>query len=142
MSEHNKSVVRRLFDEVWNAGNLPAIDECLAREYVHHDSSTPDYARGPEGEKRRVSLYRTAFPDLRLKIEDIVEDGDTIVARWTARGTHKGDLGGVSPTGKPVVLSGMTIARFSGGKIAEGWVNWDARGMYEQLGIARELSAV
>jgi steroid delta-isomerase-like uncharacterized protein len=139
MSETNKTVVRRLFEEVWNKGNLPVTDELFAPNYVHHDSSTPDVGRGPESEKKRATLYRTAFPDLRLTIEDIIAEGETVMARWSCRGTHKGDLSGIAPTGKQFTISGISIARIANGKMAEGWVNWDALGLMQQLGVVAEL---
>ena len=139
MSETNKTVVRRLFEEVWNKGNLLVTDELFAPNYVHHDSSTPDVGRGPESEKKRATLYRTAFPDLRLTIEDIIAEGETVMARWSCRGTHKGDLSGIAPTGKQFTISGISIARIANGKMAEGWVNWDALGLMQQLGVVAEL---
>jgi len=139
MSETNKTVVRRLFEEVWNKGNLLVTDELFAPNYVHHDSSTPDAGRGPESEKKRATLYRTAFPDLRLTIEDIIAEGETVMARWSCRGTHKGDLSGIAPTGKQFTISGISIARIANGKMAEGWVNWDALSLMQQLGVVPEL---
>jgi steroid delta-isomerase-like uncharacterized protein len=140
MSEGNKNVVRRLFEEVWNKGNLPVADELFAPTYAHHDPSTPDVGRGPESEKKRATLYRTAFPDFRLTAEDIIAEGETVVARWSCRGTHKGDLGGIAPTGKPFTISGISIARFANGKMVEGWVNWDALGLMQQLGVVPQLA--
>ena len=139
MSEVNKTIVRRLFEEVWNKGNLPVADELFAPNYTHHDPSTPDVGRGPESEKKRATLYRTAFPDLRLTIEDIIAEGETVMARWSCRGTHKGDLSGIAPTGKQFTISGVSIARFANGKMAEGWVSWDALGLMQQLGVVPEL---
>ncbi|MGB9433559.1 MAG: ester cyclase, partial [Candidatus Acidiferrum sp.] len=80
MSELNKNAVRRLFEEVWNKGNLPLTDELFTPNYAHHDSSTPDVGLGPESEKKRATLYRTAFPDIRLTIEDIIAEGETVMA--------------------------------------------------------------
>jgi steroid delta-isomerase-like uncharacterized protein len=142
MSEVNKTIVRRLFEEVWNKGNLSVADELFAPSYDHHDPSTPDVGRGPESEKKRATLYRTAFPDLRLTIEDIIAEGETVVARWSCRGTHKGDLSGIAPTGKQFTISGVSIARFTGSKMAEGWINWDAQGLMQQLGVVPELAKV
>jgi steroid delta-isomerase-like uncharacterized protein len=139
MSEGNKTVVRRLFQEVWNKGNLPVADELFAPTYVHHDASTPDVGRGPESEKKRAILYRTAFQDFRLTIEDILSEGEMVTARWTCRGSHKGDLSGIAPTGKQFAISGMSITRFASGKMIEGWVNWDALGLMQQLGVVPEL---
>jgi ketosteroid isomerase-like protein len=140
MSDANKNVVRRLFEEVWTKGNLPVADQLFAPTYAHHDLSTPDFGRGPESEKLRATLYRTAFPDLRLTIEDLLAEGETVTARWSCHGTHKGDLGGIAPTGKPFAISGISIARFTNGKMVEGWVNWDALGLMQQLGIVPELA--
>jgi len=140
MSEQNKNAVRRLFEEVWNKGYVPVADELFASTYTHHDSSTPDVGRGPESEKKRVSLYRNAFPDLRLTIEDLIAEGETVMARWSCRGTHRGDLNGIAPTGKQFTISGVSIARFASGKMVEGWVNWDALGLMQQLGVVPELA--
>jgi len=139
MSEQNKTNVRRLFEEVWNKGQMPVADELLAPSYTHHDSSTPDVGRGPESEKKRVTLYRNAFPDIRFTIEDMLAEGETVVARWSCRGTHKGQLNGIAPTGKQFNITGVSIARFTNGKMFEGYVNWDALGLMQQLGVVPEL---
>ncbi len=139
MSEQNKNNVRRLFEEVWNKGNVAVADELFAPAYTHHDSSTPDVGRGPESEKKRATFYRNAFSDLRLTIEDLIADGETVVARWSCRGTHKGEFNGIAPTGKQVNMTGISIARFTNGKMTEGYVNWDALGLMQQLGVVPEL---
>ena len=138
MSEANKNAFRRLFEEVWNKGNLQVADELFTPNYAHHDPSTPDVGRGPESEKKRATLYRTAFQDLKLTIEDIIAEGETVVARWTCRGSHKGELNGIAPTGRQFAITGISVARFSGGKMAEGYVNWDALGLMQQLGVVPE----
>jgi steroid delta-isomerase-like uncharacterized protein len=139
MSEQNKTIVRRTFDELWNKGNLSLADEFFSPIYDHHDPSTPDVGRGPESEKKRTTLYRNAFPDLRLTVEGLVAEGETVVARWSCHGTHKGELNGIAPTGKQFTISGVTIAHFENGKMVEGWVNWDALGLMQQLGIVPEI---
>ncbi len=139
MSDANKNAVRRLIEEVWNKGNLAVADELFAPNYVHHDASTPEVGRGPESEKKRATHYRTAFQDFRMAIEDTVAEGETVTVRWTCRGTHKGDLGGIAPTGKQFTITGISIARFSSGKMVEGWVNWDALGLMQQLGVVPEI---
>ena len=141
MSEGNKAIVRRLFEEVWNKGNSQVTDELFTPNYAHHDASTPDVGRGPESEKKRATLYRTAFSDLRLTVEDIIAEGETVMARWSCRGTHKGDLSGIAPTGKQFAITGITIARLAGGKIVEGYVNWDALGLMQQLGAVPVTAA-
>jgi steroid delta-isomerase-like uncharacterized protein len=142
MSESNKAVVRRVIEEVWNKGNLQVADELFAPTYTHHDSSTPDVGRGPEGEKKRAAHYRNAFHDFRMNVEDLFSDGETVTARWTCRGNHKGELNGIAPTGKQFAITGITIARFTNGKITEGWVNWDALGLMQQLGVVPETGKV
>jgi steroid delta-isomerase-like uncharacterized protein len=132
-------MVHRLFEELWNKGNLPVADALIAPTYTHHDASTPDVGRGPESEKKRVTLYRTAFPELRLTVEALIAEGESVVARWSCRGAHRGDLSGIAPTGKQFVISGVTVVRFTDGKIVEGWVNWDALGLMQQLGVVPEL---
>ncbi len=141
MSEQNKAIVRRLFDELWNKGNLSVADQLFTPNYTHHDSSSPDFGHGPESERKRATLYRTAFPDLRLTIEDLIAEGDIVMARWSCHGTHKGDLNGIAPTGKPFTISGVTVARLLNGKLAEGHVNWDALGMMQQLGVVPQFAA-
>jgi steroid delta-isomerase-like uncharacterized protein len=138
MSEQNKTVVRRLFEELWNKGNLQVADEIIAPTYQHHDASTPDLGKGPEGEKKRVNLYRNAFHDFRLNIEDLYAEGETVVARWSCRGVHKGELNGIAPTNKQFAITGITVCRFDHGKIVEGFVNWDALGLMRQLGVVPE----
>jgi steroid delta-isomerase-like uncharacterized protein len=140
MSEHNKAIVRRLFTELWNNGNLLVADELFAPNYAHYDPSTPDFGRGPDSEKKRAALYRTAFPDLHLTIEDVIAEGETVMTRWSCRGTHKGDLNGIAPTGKHITITGLTVARVSNGKIVEGYVNWDALGLMQQLGVVPQLA--
>ncbi len=110
MSENNKAIVRRLFEELWNKGNLSVADQLFTPNYTHHDSSSPDFGHGPESERKRATLYRTAFPDLRLTIEDLIAEGDTVMARWSCHGTHKGDLNGIAPTGKQFTISGVAAA--------------------------------
>ena len=140
MSERNTNAVRRLFDEVWTKGNQVVVDELFAQNYTHHDPSTADLGQGPQSEKRRVTLYRTAFPDLRFTIEDVIAEGETVVARFSAQGTHKGNLNEIAPTGKKLNITGVTICRFENGKIVEGYVNWDALGMMQQLGVVAETA--
>ena len=135
MSDANKNAVRRLIEEVWNKGNLAVADELFSPNYTHHDASTPELGRGPESEKKRATLYRTAFQDFRMAIEDTVAEGETVTVRWTCRGNHKGELNGIAPTGKQFAITGISIARFASGKMVEGWVNWDALGLMQQLGV-------
>jgi steroid delta-isomerase-like uncharacterized protein len=141
MSDANKNVIRRVLDEIWSKGNMAVADELFSPNYAHHDPSSPDLGQGPEGEKRRANLYRSAFPDLRFTVEDVIADGDRVVARYSARGTHKGELNGIPATGKQITVTGMTVARIANGKVAESYVNWDALGLMQQLGVVPENAA-
>jgi steroid delta-isomerase-like uncharacterized protein len=128
----NMSNERRFFEEIWNKGNFAVANDLIAADYIDHDSSNS--SAGPEGVRQEVSLYRTAFPDLFFAIEDILADGDKVVTRIVASGTHKGDLPGIAATGKPVTMSGMVMTRYKNGKAAEAWVKFDFLGLYRQLG--------
>lgn len=131
--EANKVNNRRFYEEVWNGGNLAVIDELVASNAVFRDPATT--LHGPEGFKQYVTMYRTAFPDTHFTIEDEIAEGEKVVTRWTARGTHKGELQGIPPTGKQVAVTGIVINQLSNGKVVEGWSNFDALGMLQQLGV-------
>ena len=132
--EEIKAMVRRELEELYGAGNLDVADEIVAAEFVGHDSAMPDPIRGPAGVKEAVTGYRTAFPDLRMTIEAQVAEGDLVATRWKATGTHQGELFGIGPTGKQATVTGTSMTRVSGGKIAEDWTNWDTLGLLQQLG--------
>ena len=134
MSEQNKALSRRVAEEMFAGVNLDIAEELVTPDFVGHDVASPEPVRGPEGLKEQAKGYRDAFPDLQIKIEDQIAEGDKVVSRWTATGTHNGDLFGIAPTGKQTTVTGITIDRFSGGKIAESWDNWDALGLMQQLG--------
>ena len=134
-AQENKALVRRVMDEMFNEGNLDLADELFAPDYVDHDPAMPEDIHGPEGFKEYVSVFRSAFPDLHIEIEDQVAEGDKVVTRWTGTGTHEGDMMGIAPTGNKVTLPGMEIVRFSDGKIAEGWEGYDSMVLMQQLGV-------
>jgi len=131
-SEQKKMIVRRAFEEPWK-GNLDVVDELIAADYVGHDPANPEPLRGPEDVKEFVSSYLAAFPDARITVEQQLCEGDLVATRWTGRGTHKGELMGVQPTGKLVNVTGLTISRLSGDKIVEEYQSWDTLGMLQQL---------
>ena len=134
MSEENKALVRRFLEEAFNKGNLGVVDEICASDYVLHDPASPEEIRGPEGIKGFVQMYRSAFPDSHITLEDLIAEGDKVVSRWTARGTHQGELFGIPPSGNQVEVSGITISRFEGGKFVEDWSNSDTLGLMQQIG--------
>jgi steroid delta-isomerase-like uncharacterized protein len=134
-TEDNKALVRRFYEEGWNQGNLAVFDELLAPNHVLHDPGFPQPIHGLEGFKQYYGGYATAFPGNQITVEAYIAEGDTVVSRWTGRGTHKGDLLGIPPTGKQVTVTGITINRIANGKIAEDWSNYDMLGMLQQLGV-------
>jgi steroid delta-isomerase-like uncharacterized protein len=131
-TETNTTVASRWYEEVFNAGNLALIDELFAPNFVDHDPSNP--LPGLEGVRQLVSMYRGAFPDLHLTIDDEITEGDKVVTRFTGRGTHMGPLMGIPPSGKRVTITAIDILRFENGRIAEHWGNQDLLGMMRQLG--------
>ena len=139
-AQENKSVVRREFEEIFSqGGNLDAAQEIYAPDYVGHEPTFGD-VHGVEGAKQFAATYRQAFPDLQTTMEDQLAEGDKVVTRFTARGTHQGeseDFG--PPTGNRIEVTGITIERFSEeGKIVEDWTNFDALGLMQQLGLVPE----
>ena len=138
MSEENKAVARRLIEESGNNKNLDVIPELVTPGYVCHQAGGED-TRGHEGLRQLVTMFFTAFPDVHITIEDQIADGDKVVTRWTARGTHQGNLQGIAPTGKQITVSGISIDRFEAGKIAEEWELFDRMGMMQQLGVIPSL---
>jgi steroid delta-isomerase-like uncharacterized protein len=135
MTGDNITVVRRLLDEAFNEGRLETVDETVASDFVGYDPALPEPIRGIAAEKDVVSGYRHAFPDLHIRIDDVIAEGDKVVTRWTARGTHRGDLWGIEPTGKEATVTGISIDRVEDGRIVEAWTNWDTLGMMQQLGV-------
>jgi steroid delta-isomerase-like uncharacterized protein len=136
MSEENKALVRRyFFEEIWVKGNLDLIDELLTTDFVRHGpTATEGEVRGQEGFESLVSMYRNALPDLRVPIEDQIAEGDRVVTRWTARGTHQGELMGNAPTGNQATVTGILVDRISGGKIEEEWADYDTLHLMQQIG--------
>ena len=139
VSEEHKTVVRRYIAAIWHHGQIEAIEEMIAPTFVHHTSHTVGDAdheiHAPEGVRRLVTAWRSAFPDLHFTLEDLLVAGDTVIVRWTCRGTHHGVFRGMAPTGKRVTFTGISIYRIAQGKIVEQWTAEDGVSLYQQLGI-------
>lgn len=135
MSEQNKALMRRAVDVVWNRGDFSRIEEFVSRDFVIHTSTQGGDIHGPEEVCQFFGAMRAAFPDLHFAIEDQVADGDRVVTRWVAQGTHLGEFQGIPPTGRQVVLSGIDIDRFVDGKAVECWSRVDELGLLKQLGL-------
>ncbi len=135
-TEEEKAIVRRVNDEVWSRGRLDVIDELIADEFVATVIGAPEQIRGPQGFREFVVMYRKAFPDLRITIDEQIAEGESVVTRWTATGTHEGELMGMAATGKQATTAGINVNRVSGGKLVEGW------GLFDQLGLLQQIGAV
>ena len=134
MPSGNTALIRRIFQEVWNKGNLKAAGELVSPQYTIHDPMI-EHESGIEAFTRHVTLVRAIFPDIKFTIVDLFEADGKVATRWSARGTHKAEFLGVPATGKRVTVTGVTITRCSKGKILESWASWDALGMMQQLGV-------
>lgn len=134
MLEQNKMIDRRAIEEVWNGRNYDLVDELVASDFVGHASSPDQELHGPEAVKQFYMSLHSAFPDIRFTVDDQIAEGDRVVTRWTARATHRGDFQGIPATGKPGVITGVTIDRIAGGKLVECWTEMDDLGLLQQLG--------
>ena len=135
MSEANKALVRRWFEEVWNRGREETIDELFAPHGIGYGLGDTDVpTRGPAEFKLFASNLRGAIPDIRMTIEDIMAEGDKVTVRIMVEGTHKGGQLGVAPTGRRIRIAGVAMVRISNGQIVEGWNSWDQLGLLRQIG--------
>ncbi len=134
-SEDNKAIVRRYYAEVITKGNMAVFEDLVAAEIVVHGPGFPDL-QGREAFRQSFRGFRAAFPDFHGTLEDLVAEGDRVVARWAESGTHRGDYAGIAATGKALTWTGMSIYRLANGKVTEMWVQMD------DLGILRQLGAV
>jgi steroid delta-isomerase-like uncharacterized protein len=133
-AQHNKAIVSRYAQEVWNGGNLDAIETYIGLGYVRHDPGLPMVVREPAGVRQLVALYRAAFPDLHLEPEVAFAEGDMVAVRWLVSATHQGELMGIPATGRSLSIAVIELFRLTGGKIVEQWVAIDNLGMLQQLG--------
>jgi steroid delta-isomerase-like uncharacterized protein len=136
-AEENKAIVER-FWKVWEEGNIDLVDELLAADHVNHNPATPDQPAGAEGVREVVSMFRSAMPDLKVVIEDMIAEGDKVLVRYTLEGTHEGELFGVPPTGRRLSIKSMAVERVSEGKLREHWRITDSLDMMQQLGVVPE----
>ena len=135
MSEANEAMMRRFYDEVVNKGNLAEIDERIAQDLIEHNPP-PGVPSGPEGMKQSVAMFRAAFPDIHVTIHDVLAEGDKVVVRATASGTHRGELMGIPATERRIAVDEIHIVRCVDGKVVEHWGVEDSLGMMQQLGLA------
>ena len=134
----NKRLVRRFYKEVYSDWNMSLVDEAVSPRFISHDwpAGSP---KGPDGFRGFYSEIRTALPDGRYEVDDMISEGDKVVVRWRLVGTHKGDFRGIAPTGQAIVLKGIAIYRLEDGKLMERWVVTDLHGLLEEMRQASEL---
>ena len=134
MAQENSKLIRRWFEEVWNNGRMDAIDEMASPDVIGHGQAQHATDIGLKEFKPFVKSLRSAFPDMKVTIDYLIEQDDKVVARWTSVMTHQGEFLGIAPTGKQATITGTSIQRISSGKIVEGWDNWDQLGLLVQIG--------
>jgi steroid delta-isomerase-like uncharacterized protein len=137
--EENKALTRRVIEEANSRGNLDVVDEFIASDYVLHTPTAPTReVRGTEGYKQLISMQRSAAPDLNFTVEDQIAEGENVVTRYSASGTHQEEFMDAAPTGNQVTTTGIVISRIVDGKIVEEWLEWDVLGLMQQLGAIPE----
>ena len=140
MTEQNKAVVRRLFDEVWNGGNLDVIPELYGTDFVAHYRPPVDFGEGLDGVRAAVQRMRTAFPDYHEEVRLLIAEGEFVVAWFTVTGTHEGDLGHAPPTGKRFEIEEIAIFRLRDGKVVEQRGIPESWLLRQQLGLLSTLT--
>jgi len=133
MGVENKTVALRHHEQIWSKGDVDAVDAFYAADFVGHHPGAPDWI-GRESVKLAVQMMREAFPDFTENVEDVIAEGDRVVTRFTASGTHRGELRGIAPTGHRMSMAEFAVFRLAGGRIVEKWGLVDRLGMYQQLG--------
>jgi len=134
--ELSQRIIWYFLTEAWNKRNLAVVDQLFTSDAVGHDPAVP-VVTDRESIKQFIAAYLTAFPDLQIAVDDLFAAADKVAIRWTVRGTHKGEFLGLAPTEKSTVVTGITIYRLMGDRIAEYWAYWDSPGLLQQLGTVR-----
>jgi steroid delta-isomerase-like uncharacterized protein len=135
-ADENEAITRRAYEAI-NQKNLDALDQMVASDIIDHDPG-PGQGPGLEGVKQYFSSLHTAFPDVQMNIDDMIAEGDKVVARVNMSGTHQGEFMGNDPTGNRVTITGIDILRIADGKIVERWGKFDDLSMMQQLGVISE----
>jgi len=131
-TEANKTLIREFFEQVWNQADEAAIERFIAEDAGGND---PDFGLGREGFRRQWRKWQDAFADLHFEIEEMIAEGDTVVARWTLTGTHRGPFLGIAPTGRTIRVGGMSLDHLQDGILVAGFDGWDNLGLRQQLGV-------
>jgi steroid delta-isomerase-like uncharacterized protein len=132
---HNKQLVDAFIQELFSKGDLSAVDRYLDPNVVNHDPPFPGAPDGADAFRQAATMFRDAAPDWHSDLDQLVAEGDIVVERFTASGTHRGELFGVPPTGRTLVLRGINVFRIDGDRIVERWGRLDELGLLRQLGL-------
>jgi steroid delta-isomerase-like uncharacterized protein len=134
LTTSNKQLVNTFIQALFTDGDLAAVDRYLDPGMINHDPPYPGAPAGPEGMRQAAAMFRQALPDWHSQVDQLIAEGDTVVERFTASGTHTGELMGVPGAGHTLVLTGIQIFRIHNDKIVERWSQLDQIGLLRQLG--------
>ncbi|HEV3279267.1 MAG TPA: ester cyclase [Terriglobia bacterium] len=140
MPDHQKDLIIRWFEEVWNQGRRETIDEMLSPDSVLHDGEVD--SRGPQEFKAFFDRMNATFSEMRLHRHEVISEGIYACLRWSVTARHTGDALGLPPTGREIRITGITMIRFDDGKFAEAWQNWDMHGLIQQITGASAVPGV
>jgi steroid delta-isomerase-like uncharacterized protein len=131
----NKALLRRFYKEVYVAWEMALVDAVVSPRFTSHD--WPESGRtGPRAFREYYAAIRSAVPDARYEVEDLIAEADRVVVRWTMRGTHEGNFDGIAPTGRSIALKGIAIYRVENGTLMERWVASDLHGLLKEIGAS------
>ncbi len=140
--EQKKKVVRQFLQGVWIDGDLGVVDNLVAPDFLGHSPGAGEPIEGPETLSQFISGYRGIFPDLTIRVDRQIADGDMVLTQWTERGTHLGESPHFPPpTGRTMEVTGMVLTRIVNGRIKESWSEWNMLDQLRQLGILDEQEA-
>jgi steroid delta-isomerase-like uncharacterized protein len=137
--EENEAIIRRYIEVGWSTGDMSAVEDAIDPSYRRHQ---PNMVMPVESEKdleQLIGMYRAGVPDLDIRIQHIVGEGDWVVTRVICKGTHTGELAGIPPTGKSLEFTASDIFQMADGKVIESWHNVDDFGLLQQLGVIPAL---
>lgn len=135
----NQQAIRRLYGDVWTKGDLELVDHLFTEDFEHLGPAVTGEFNGPDGYKAFVKVFRTAFPDTKIDIVEMIEEGETVAVRWVGHGTHEGEFWGIDPTNQRTATPGVSFVHFDNGEISDIWDIYDTQRLLRQLGVADPL---
>jgi steroid delta-isomerase-like uncharacterized protein len=136
MTQDNVKLVRQMFD-AWNGHDPDRLLKLLDEKYMSESDTLPSPIHGRDGARQFMQVYVKAFPDLHIDVTQILTDSDYVVARWTAKGTHRGELMGIPPTNRRAITNGCSVVQVRAGKVIHEWLYWDTGHLLKQLGVSK-----